>query len=388
VRRTIACIALSLSIAVSQSAQGQAKTKTKAPQSAPLSAPLYSISFERKDAVAGIEASHAIKLPFDCTSDGTVFVDMVPADAQFHPPVYVPPRLLLTSVSPSGHANTFPLDQVTAQLFDVSEIDHYVSESSVIFLIRAAKENKPVKQTYTKDDGTQGETTRNVADRSLYVVTFDREGQHKKTTEIDAGFTIEHIGVFPSGDFLVFGYDEKDPSPKLAMLKDDGTLLRFLQIPKGDAPESMFGTKDGSAKGAAVYIAPTQFLADAHSIIVVQNKTVFPLLDVNEGGAITAVRAKLPKGMMIDALIASDQHLYALVNPATEGSIYEIAEHDGTVLRRFDRSDGRSASGVACVHDGKFLSFDHGEGKLIPLVGTAEPAVASEKQGKAVPPAN
>ena len=153
--RTSVCFILSLSIAIALPAHGQAKPKTKQPQSPPLAAPLYSISFERKDAVAGIEASHAIKLPFDCTSDGTVFVDMVPAGAQMHPPSYAPPPLLLTSVSLSGRTNTFPLDQVTEQLFDVRELDHYVSESSVIFLIRAAKENKRVKQTYTKEDGTQ-----------------------------------------------------------------------------------------------------------------------------------------------------------------------------------------------------------------------------------------
>ncbi len=379
--RTIASITLSLSIAMSLSAQGQAKPKTKPPQSAPL----YSISFERKDAVAGIEASHAIKLPFQCTEDGTVFVDMVPAGGQFQPPVFVPPSLLLTSVSPSGHANTFPLDQATEQLYDVREVDHYASDSEVIFLIRAAKENKPVKRTYIKPDGTQGEFTKNSAERNLYIVRFDRDGNYKKTIEVDVSFEIEQIGVFPSGIFLAFGYDENDHSPKLAMLKDDATLLRLLQIPKGDAPESMFGTKDSSGKGKAAYLAPAQFVPEGHSIIVVQNKTNFPLLDVNEGGAITAIRTRLPKNTQIDGLITSDLNLYARVNSATDDAIYEISAHDGTVMRRFQLSDGRTASGVACVHDGKFLSFDHGEGKLVPLIGTAEPAASMENQSKTAP---
>jgi hypothetical protein len=38
-------------------------------------------------------------------------------------------------------------------------------------------------------------------------------------------------------------------------------------------------------------------------------------------------------------------------------------------LRRFETDN---AAGIACAHDGKFLSFDHGDGKLVPLVGTAE----------------
>jgi hypothetical protein len=171
------------------------------------------------------------------------------------------------------------------------------------------------------------------------------------------------------------GYDEKNHSPQLAMLKDDGTLLRTLQIPRGDAPESLLGTKDGSGKGSAVYVAPTQFVPKGHSIVIVQNKTTFPLLEVNEGGAITAIPIKLPQGTQIDALIPSEHNFYARVNPISDGSIYEISAQEGTVLRRFALNDGRDSAGVACVHDGKFLSFDHGDGKLVPLIGTAEPAV-------------
>jgi hypothetical protein len=370
---TAARFTLFLVVGLCLPARGQADPK--ATKSSTALAPLYRISFERKDAVAGIDASPAIKLPFECTSDGTAFVTMVPIGGQVHPPLYAPPPLLLTSVSPSGHANTFPLDQATEQLYDVREVDHYVSDSSVIFLIKAASENKPTKQTYSKPDGSEAEFTKNIAERHFYIVTFDRDGEHQKTIKIDDAFQIQRLGIFPSGAFLVFGYDEKNHSPQLAMLKDDGTLLRTLQIPRGDAPESLLGTKDGSGKGSAVYVAPTQFVPKGQSIVIVQNKTTFPLLEVNEGGAITAIPIKLPQGTQIDALIPSEHNFYARVNPISDGSIYEIIAQEGTVLRRFALNDGRDSAGVACVHDGKFLSFDHGDGKLVPLIGTAEPAV-------------
>ena len=81
--------------------------------------------------------------------------------------LYTPRRLfLLVSVSPSGRTNLFPLDQVTEQLYNVRELDHYASESGVVFLIQAASENKPLRQTYTKSDGTEGEFLRNSADHS------------------------------------------------------------------------------------------------------------------------------------------------------------------------------------------------------------------------------
>jgi hypothetical protein len=95
------------------------------------------------------------------------------------------------------------------------------------------------------------------------------------------------------------------------MLRDDGTLMRPLQIEKNDAPESLLGTKDGTGKGAAVYIAPAQLVPEGHSIIVVQNKTSLPLLEVSEFGAIRAIHPKLSKEMQIEGLISSDRNLYA-----------------------------------------------------------------------------
>src|SRR5207249_4850899 len=102
-----------------------------------------------------------------------------------------------------------------------------------VFLIRAASENKPLTRTWTKPDGSKSEYSDNRAERRLYLLFFDRDGNYKKTSEVDVGFNVQRIGVFPSGTLLAFGDDETDHSPKLAMLKDDGTFTRFLQIRKG-----------------------------------------------------------------------------------------------------------------------------------------------------------
>jgi hypothetical protein len=100
---------------------------------------------------------------------------------------------------PPGQSRTFPLDQVTEQLYDVREVDHYAGESTVIFLIKAASENKPAEQIYTKPDGSQGNFRKNMAEHRFYIVVFGRDGEHKKTIETDVSVEIQHIGVFPSG---------------------------------------------------------------------------------------------------------------------------------------------------------------------------------------------
>jgi hypothetical protein len=199
---------------------------------------------------------------------------------------------------------------------------------------------------------------------------------------MDDAFSVQRVGVFPSGTFLAFGFDKQDHSPRLALLQDDAKFLRFVEIPKGDAPETMFEMKDSAGKGVAVYIAPSQLVPHGDSILIVQSKTEFPLLEVNEAGMIRAIHPKLPEGTQIDTPIASDQNLYALVDPKDDGDIYELNAQDGAVIRRFALPDG-PGSPVACVHDGKFLSFEYGEGKLVPLIGMADSAASAKKQGKA-----
>ncbi len=349
-------------------------------QSASAASPSYHVSWERQKAVSGIGDTFALQLPFECTSDGTIFVSFVgttPADAGIQPPL-VPP-LQLVSISPAAHGQVFRLDQVP-ELYISREIDHYASDSEVIFLVEASRENKPAKQTVPMKDGSHREFTDNAGEKQLYILTFSRDGEYRRTTEVEETFRIQHLGIFPSGTFLAFGFEEKDDSPKLAMLKDDGTLLKFLQISKGDVPESMVSGADAPHPHT---IAPTQLVPEGRSILVVQNDTTFPLLEVGEGGALRAIHPKLPKGDQIDAVIPSDRNLYIIARPgnakrADAGVVYELSPDDGAPLRRFELSDGRRAAyEVACIHDGKFLSIDYGDGSVIPLVGSPERATGA-----------
>jgi len=382
-KRTVA-LTLLLVTTLSFRAGAQAGSEAAA-GSTSAESPMYRVTFERRDAVPGLIASSAIKLPFVCTTDGTVFVSFVnsvPAGVGLPAPPPVLPLLRLVSFSTTGKGQTFDLAQIT-DLYISSELDHYVGESEVVLLVRAAREYKPKKKTYAIKGGGQGEFSSNAAEQRQYLVIFDRDGTYRKTIDFeDLPLRIENLGVFPSGTFLAFGYDAKDESPRLAMLKEDGTLLMPLEFKKGDVPESMIGKAGGARPGV---IAPAQFVPEGRSIIIVQNESTFPLLEVSEGGAIEAIHPKLPGNSSIKALIPSDRNLYAIVtqpgaDSASKETIYEVSREDGNVLRRFELADGRRPSQIACIHEQKFLSLDHGEGKIIPLVGSAEPANTTDQQ--------
>lgn len=376
-------LTLLLATTLSSGAGAQAGSEAASGSVSP-DAPVYRVTFERREAVPGITASSAIKLPFVCTTDGTVFVSFVntvPATAGLPAPPVLP-LLRLVSFSTIGKGQTFELSQIT-DLYISRELDHYVGESEVVFLVRAAREYKPQKKTYPIKGGAEGEYIVNAAEQHQYLVIFGHDGTYRRTLDVeDLPLRIENLGVFPSGVFLAYGYDSKDKSPRLAMLKDDGTLLRSLQIKKGDAPESMIGKAEGPhprVMGAA------QFAPADRSIIIVQGERTSPLLEVSEGGTVKAIHPKLPSGSSIKALIPSDRNLYAIVeqqsaDPASKRAIYELRREDGNVLRRFELADGRRPSQIACIHDQKFLSLDYGDGKVMPLVGSAEPENPSDQQ--------
>ena len=367
-------LGVSLVMSLCSSAYGQTPSRADPDR---VAMPLYRVSFHKEDSVAAIPASSMSSVPSECTNDGTAFLYMLlaaPTQGQEAPYSFPssdrPPIELLISVAPSGEAHEFRLDQIT-DLYDVRQKGYYPSESSVGVLVIAAEEDRRGTQEFITSDGTRHEVSRSLAEDHDYLLIFDRAGNYKRRVRIDDTMAIHRIAVFPSGAFLAFGFDRQDQSPKLAMLKDDGTLLKFLDIPKGDAPKSTFGTQDKTGKGPAVFIAPVQLVPDRDSIIIVQNKSRFPLLEINEAGAVRVMKPDLPEGAQIDKLIPSDENLYARVDE--HGSIYELNRQTGKVLRRLRIDDRDPSIDVACVHDGRFLSFEHDVGKLVPLIGIAEP---------------
>jgi hypothetical protein len=266
-------------------------------------------------------------------------------------------------------------------LYISGEEDHYVSDSEVIFLVRASRENNPVKRAYTVGD-YQGETTVNAAEQHLYVVTFNRDAEYQRTAQIADLFKIQKIGLFPSGSLLAFGFDKNDYSAKLAMLKADGTLLKTIDIPKdGNAPPSTIGGGGAGSTGRHS-IAPSQLIPEGHSIVIAQSQGGHPLIEVSEGGEARAIRPKLPETEDIKSLIPSDHNLYVIAASKAEptnphGSIYEIDPVEGALMRTYVVGGGVTADALACVIDGKFLSIDYGEGGVVPIIGSAEPASAA-----------
>jgi hypothetical protein len=280
---------------------------------------------------------------------------------------------LLVSVSPAREAHVFRLEQVP-ELYDVRVISHFVSTSSVVSLIEATPGNKQTKQTLVmSNDGRveQTEQIRNTSGHHFYVAIFDRDGKYEKSIQIEDSFHIQQLGMFPSGTLIAYGFDSLDKPPKMILLKADGTLLRYLEVPGGGLAATAATGPSGT--GIGIVVRAAQFAASGPSILAVPGGSGSPVLEISESGAVRAIYPKLPTDVQTNWVVPSDQGLYLRASGAEKGSIYEVSLQDGTILRRIQLPGDADADEVACVHQGKFLSFEHGEGRLIPLIGTASP---------------
>jgi|SRR5271165_1177201 len=325
-------------------------------------APRYRVTFEGRP-VKGLSAASLIQLPAACTSDGTIFVHL------FDPAPVISPSdpagEFLALVPPSGDVRAIRLSDVGA-IHGVRELSYYASDSEIVFLAQA------FEGSTSSDEGK-------AADRHFYAITFGRDGKHHDTIRLDDAMNITQVGIFESGTFLAYGFDEMSRAPRLALLSSDGSLLKYLEPGEGTLPGSVMH-KGPDGKGLAVYLSRTQLVHRGRSIIVVQNRTDYPLLEIDEGGAIRTIRPSLPHGETVNTLIPSDGNLFARANEFKDGLVYEIDPRNGKVLKRIELNTGVNPM---CAQEGKFISLQpdpNQDGVFLFFVGTLEPTANSDRR--------
>ena len=358
--------------------QQKKTSKAGAPRSP---VPQFQISFEQTDPIKSLNYLPVFALPFECTSDGTVYVEML------HSASLVDPSSLssrfLAGITPSGEIHSYsPVG--TPDLRNITELGHFVWDSGTAFLVRAASADADEKS----------------GDYHDFIVTFGLDGERRDTVPINDDFHADKFGVFPSsGYFLIYGYDAATDTPRLALFNNNGTLLKDLHLPKSLMRDSATlelseqkkwhvdkvmpdksATGTGQARKGPGIIAPVEFVPYLDTMILVQANTDFPLVKIRDSGTIQIIPSRLPQGEQISSLISSDGNLFARVNNGPNGSIYEIDPETGKLLREFKTTNDEGGHNIACVHEGKFLSFEHDwehNHALIPLWGTPEPYVDS-----------
>ncbi len=347
--------------------------------------PAYQISLKVSDPVAGVPFSPLSQGDPVCAADGTMLLHFV----GFSPNTHIK-KSSFYSISPSREAHFFQLDQVP-NFYDLRVGEGYLGESEVVFLVSGATEYKEGNRYAILPNGEKKEWKANVAEHHNYIFVYDRSGHFKQMIQLDNSFSIQSLGVFSGGSFLAYGFDSASRSPRLGLVKEDGTLLQYLQLPDDYLPPDLKKAQEEqkhSSSTAPMILGQVQFVSSATNIIVGSTWSHGPLLEVSEAGAIRAIPIALSKDEVIGSVLASETALYVRTIPASaspflnqqppkemparKDAFYEISREDGTILKRLEVA-GKPGPNISCAHDKDFIGFTWSGNNLALLIGTAEP---------------
>ena len=348
--------------------------------------PSYEISLRMADPLPGIPFSPVTQSNPSCAADGTMLVHFV----EFSPRQFVP-KSSFYSISPSREAHSFQLDQVP-NFYDLRVDGSYLGESEVVFLVSGAAEYKEGTRSAVLPGGEKKESKANVAEHHNYIFVYDRGGHFKQMIQLENNFSIQSLGVFLGGTFLAYGFDNASRSPRLGLVKEDGVLLQYLQLPDDYLPPDIKKAREEqkhSSSTAPMTLGQVQFVSSGANIIVASMWSHGPLLEISEAGAVRAIPVKMTADEIIRSVLASESALYVRTIPASESpfsnqqlpkeiparndTFYEISREDGAVVKRFEVA-GKPGPSVSCAHDNDFVGFTWSDKNFALLIGTPEPA--------------
>jgi hypothetical protein len=164
--------------------------------------------------------------------------------------------------------------------------------------------------------------------------------------------------VLGGGEMLVLGWDEANLLPMLAVLKEDGTVRRFMD------------TDDRKAKGAfgramvtAEKLQNAAFVNFGSEVLLTFPGTTRAVVELNAGGAVKTIPLQIPAGYVLHDVLNSSSRgaLVVRVQAAKDGEtvgpfdessdakrrLFEMSSYDGHLIREFV-FDMPQASEVTC----------------------------------------
>ncbi len=225
------------------------------------------------------------------------------------------------SVSLSREVHSFSFDQIP-HIYDLMIGDAYIGESEVVVQIWGATEYQEGKRHITFPNGETKESTADVAEHHHYILVYGRDGRFKRMVQLDDSFRIHALGVFSGGSFLAYGFDNASKSPRLALLRGDGTLLQYLQVPDNYLPsylkKAQEEEKQNPSQPRSMSLGHVILVPSDRHIMIAAVDSRLPLLEVSEAGAVRAIPLKIPKDQIVETVFASETSLYLRIKPASE----------------------------------------------------------------------
>ena len=327
------------------------RPETEAVPVQPNIVPERTLKFTPVDTASNLAISPVTSLP-QCDTEGYLFLDMLdPKDLKKH-----------TAVSIKGEESRTYLPSAISDLHDITIFGFFPSESEVGFMVRGTKD--------LPGSPGPGKSPAGIAWSSYhtYIAEFDRYGSYKGSVRLPVSYKVTHFAIFPSGEFLVTGYDELNSAVRLLLLDSSGQIIKAIDLPESRTPpagDTSYRSAEG-ARALAKLMGELVLTSYNRDILVWRANSNDPILDVTSGGGVREVPLQTPSGFVFAGLVPSNDRWigHFRVQSAMENSPYTSATYSYFELHPQDASvssklliTGDDPQFLACESDGSYITY-------------------------------
>ena len=151
-----------------------------------------------------------------------------------------------------------------------------------------------------------------------FLSVADLDDGSQKLIKLDLPFEPTKAATFDSGEFLVLGADKANMQPVLALLHEDGTVKKMLDLDgrsyvSSRALDQIYaqGGKDPGTTGVQRMILGAlnnaQLVPWGSQVLLVQPGSTLPVYRFRNSGQVASVTVKLPDGLGLDTVLGSGE---------------------------------------------------------------------------------
>lgn len=295
-----------------------------------------------------------------CSTDGTVFFDVSPGSTG-GVSVGAPELYRISTDGEAKHVlRTLPKD-----FTNVSVRDFFAGEQMLVTLLEAVK----------RDDDDAANPVR---ETKYFLSMSDHDGDLASLVQLDVRFKPLKVALFASGEIVVLGWDEANELPELAVVKEDGTVSRFLDL-YGRKPDATSEASAGDA-GKAPRPEPVtldllqgaEFVPHGSQMLLTYPGTTRPMQTLDVLGKTRAMPIAIPGGYVLHDVLVSEARAVVVLRvkrlAAEKGGkdgagesddqerLFEFSSFNGALLREF-ALDNPSVSQVTCAAKSKLMAI-------------------------------
>jgi len=313
--------------------------------------PERTLKFTPVDSDSAMAISPVTSLP-QCDTEGYLFLDMLdPKDLKKH-----------TLVSFRGKESQTYSPSAISDLRDINIFGFFPSSSAVGFLVRGTKGSPGSPGPGKSPAGIDWSSYHN------YIAEFGRDGSYKGSIEVPVSYQLSHLAIFPSGDFLVTGYDQLNSAVRLLLVSSSGQISKTIDLPgsrtsvAADAPYHSVE----AARATTKLMGSIVFTPYKENILVWRMNSNDPILDVNSGGGVREVPLQTPSGFaFVDMIPSKDRwvghfRMQSVMEdaPFTSDtySYFELRPQDASISSKL-LITGDVPQHLACESDGSYITY-------------------------------